>query len=80
MVEVCGVKYVEGTSKKSGKSYAAYIVHYTQEGASQGFQGYITGDAFIEVSLLGGKTPHVGDKMNLFYTRNGFLQAVEFCA
>ena len=80
MVEVCGVKYVEGTGKKSGKPYQAYIVHYTQEGSSQGFQGFITGDAFIDGSLLDGKVPHVGDKINLFYNRNGFLQAVEFCA
>lgn len=78
MVEVCGVKYVEGTGKKSGKPYKAYIVHFTEDGKRQGFKGYITGDAFIDVSLLDGQTIEVGDKLRLFYDKSGFLQAVEF--
>ena len=80
MVEVCGVKYVEGTSKKSRKPYRAYIIHHTQEGASQGFQGFVTGDAFIDVALLNGRVIQVGDKLELLYNKNGFLSAVNFCA
>lgn len=80
MVEVCGVKYVEGTAKQSGKPYKAYIVHYTEDGAPQGFAGYTTGDAFIPCDMLGGQKPQPGNKLNLFYDKNGFLKAVEFCA
>lgn len=79
MVEVCGVKYVEGTGKKSGKPYRAYMVCYTEDGRQQGYDGYITGDAFVSVDLLDGRDIKVGDKLNLFYNKNGFLQSVEFC-
>lgn len=80
MVEVCGVKYVEGTSKTSGKPYQAYIVHYTEEGASHGFQGFVTGDAFIATSLLNGYIPKVGDRLTLLYNKSGFLQSVQIGA
>lgn len=80
MVEVCGVKYVEGVGKKSQKEYKAYLIHYTEDGKSQGFQGFTTGDAFLSLEVLGGLVPHVGDKLNLFYDKNGFLKSVEFCA
>ena len=78
MVEICGVKYMEGTSKKSGKPYQAYSVHYTEDGKPYGYQGYTTGDAFITLEILEGRIPQVGDRMNLFYNKNGFLQSVEF--
>ena len=49
MVEVVGSKYMEGVSKKSGKPYKAYLVYYTQDGACDGVDGMITGDAFIVI-------------------------------
>lgn len=78
MVEICGVKYIEGTSKQSGKPYAAYIVMFTEDGAQQGFDGYVCGDAFVNVSLLNGRKPRPGDKVEFNYNKNGFLTSVEF--
>ena len=78
MVEICGVKYVEGKSKSSGKEYKAYLLHYTEDGSSQGYEGYVTGDAFVALDLLGGRKPRVGDKVEFFYNKNGFLQRIEF--
>lgn len=78
MVEICGVKYVEGKSKSSGKDYKAYLLHYTEDGSSQGFDGYVTGDAFVALDILAGRKPRVGDRVELFYNKNGFLQRIEF--
>ena len=76
MVEVVRSKLVEGTSKKSGKPYKAYVVYYTEDDDS--VFGVITGDAFIDVSLLNGRVPMPGDKMELNYNKNGFLSKVAF--
>lgn len=78
MVEVVGSKYVEGTSKQSGKPYKAYIVHYVEDGEDQGFMGQITGDAFIAKDMLGGRAPMPGDMLELSYNKNGFLTKVAF--
>lgn len=78
MVEICGVKYVEGKSKISGKDYKAYLLHYTEDGSSQGFEGFVTGDAFVSLDLLSGRKPRVGDRVELFYNKNGYLQRIEF--
>lgn len=78
MVEVCGVKYMKGTSK-SGKPYEAYSIHYTEDGASQGYDGYVTGDAFISIELLGGMPIRVGDKVEISYRKNSsFVSSVKF--
>ncbi len=79
MVEVCGVKYKEGIGKKSGKPYKAYMICYTEDGKRQGYDGYVTGDAFVSTDLLSGRSIMVGDKLNLIYDKSGFLQEVEFC-
>lgn len=78
MVEVCGVKYKEGVGKQSGKPYKAFIVHFTEDGRSQGFDGYVTGDAFIDISLLNGRVIKVGDRLELLYNKDGFLKSVNF--
>lgn len=77
-VKVCGVKYMEGTGKKSGKPYKAYSVHYTMDGSSQGYAGYVTGEAFVAVDLVPGRAPVVGDRIDLGFDQRGFLQSVEF--
>lgn len=78
MVEICGVKYVNGTSKNSGKPYEAYLIYYTEDGRPRGVDGYLTGDAFVSTSLLMGVVPQVGDKVELFYDKRGFLNSVKF--
>lgn len=80
MVEICGVKYLEGISKKSGKPYTAYSVHFTESGENSGYEGFITGNAFIPLQVLNGRKPAVGDKVDILYDKNGFLQRVEFLA
>lgn len=78
MVEICGVKYVKGTSKSSGKPYEAYLIYFTEDGRPRGVEGYVTGDAFVSTSLLQGVVPKVGDKVELLYNKNGFLFSVIF--
>lgn len=78
MVEICGVKYVEGTGKNSGKPYQAFLIYYTEDGRPQGVDGYVTGDAFVATSLLQGVVPRVGDKVELLYNKRGFLSSVKF--
>ncbi len=80
MVEVCGVKYMEGVGKQSGKPYKAYVVYYTEDGAAQGVDGFVAGDAFVNASLLKGRPVVVGDKLKFSYNKNGFLTSVEFCS
>lgn len=76
MVEIVGSKFVEGVGKKSGKPYKAYVVYYTEEDES--VMGLITGDAFIDTSLLNGRVPMPGDKLELVYNKSGFLSRVNF--
>ena len=78
MVEICGVKYVKGTSKKSGKPYEGYIIYFTEDGRPRGVEGYVTGDAFVSASLLLGVVPQVDDMVELFYDKRGFLSSVKF--
>lgn len=77
-VEICGVKYMEGTGRKSGKPYKAYSIHYTMDGKAQGYAGFVTGEAFVSVELLGGRIPVVGDRVRLGYDQRGFLQTIDF--
>lgn len=79
MVEVCGVKYMEGVGKKSGKPYKGFQIYYTKPGERQGVTGFIAGDAFISCELLGGRVITVGDKLQLVRTENGYLEDVIFC-
>lgn len=78
MVEVCGVKYVKGVGKQSGRPYEAYLVYFTEDGKPQGVEGFVTGDAFVDVSLLNGRGIKVGDQIDLIYNKAGFLKNVIF--
>ncbi len=78
MVEVCGVKYLEGKSKRTGKDYEAYILFYTEDGKPQGVTGFVTGDVFVSVDILDGRVPSVGDRVTLFYDKRGFLTDIKF--
>lgn len=78
MVEICGTKYVEGKSKRTGKFFQAYVVYFTEDGAPHGVNGFVTGDAFIALDLLQGVVPRVGDKVELLYNKYGFLSSVRF--
>lgn len=78
MKEICGVKYTEGVAKKSNKPYQAYIVYYTEDGHPRGVDGFVTGEAFINVNLLMGVVPQVGDKFDIYYDARGFIAAVKF--
>lgn len=76
MVEVCGMGYMEGTSKKSGKPYQGYMVHYTERVDRPGFSGFEADHCFIPSSALS-QPLKIGDKLELHYDRRGFLQKVE---
>lgn len=76
--EVIGVRRAAGTSKKTGKDYAGYIVFYTYKQSD--VNGVASDNAFVSDQLLQGYVPQVGDKIQLIYDRNGFLQAFELVA
>lgn len=80
MVEICGVQYKKGVGKKSGKPYEGYTIYFTEDGKPWGVEGYTTGDAFISLEVLQGQIPRVGDRVELFYNKNGFLQRISFVA
>lgn len=76
--EVIGVRRSAGTSKKTGKPYSGYIVFYTYRQAD--VTGVASDNAFVSDQLLEDYIPQVGDKIQLIYDRNGFLQAFELVA
>lgn len=77
MVEVCGVRYGKGTSKRSGNPYEGFFVHYTEDGTSQGVKGYVAENTFISSSVLAGRVIEVGDKLDIRYDRRGFITGVD---
>lgn len=76
-IEVVGVKNISGTSKKSGKPFDSYIVHYTRDGSGQGVTGRIADSMFIDKSLCAGRVPAVGDFLDVSRD-NGFVEDVEW--
>ncbi len=77
MVEVCGVRYGEGTSKKTGKSYKGFTVYYTEDGAAQGVKGFVADSCFLSAEILQGRVINVGDKLDIRYDKRGFVSTVE---
>lgn len=75
MNEIIGVRRAEGTSKKTNKSYAGYIIFY--QFGQDGVTGMACDQTFISDQLLGGLIPEVGMSIDLRYNRNGFLTDVE---
>lgn len=76
-IEVVGVKSISGTSKKNGKPFDSFIVHYTRDGSSQGVIGMIADSMFIDKSLCAGRIPTVGDILDVSRD-NGFVEDVEW--
>lgn len=68
---VCGVRRTEGTSRKTNKPYAGYIVFYQFD--QQGVIGKACDQTFVSDELLAGLIPEVGMKMDLRYNKTGFL-------
>lgn len=78
IVNVVGVKHVNGTSKKSGKEFNAFIVSYTRDGRSLGFDGLAAGEIFADCSLFKGVTPKAGDCLMVDRNGSGFVESIEF--
>lgn len=76
MVEIVGIKRMEGTSKKSGKPYSGYMIWYIQEEA--GVTGKSADSAFVSDMILNGAIPEVGGFAELRYNKNGFLTEATF--
>lgn len=76
MVEIVGIKRMEGTSKKTNKPYSGYMIWYIQEEA--GVTGKSADSAFVSDTILGGQIPEVGGFAELRYNKNGFLTEATF--
>ena len=77
MVEVCGVKYMKGTSRKTGKPYEGHTVYFTEDGAAQQVKGFVADSVFLSSDVLQGRIPDVGDKLDIRYDRRGFVSSVD---
>ena len=77
MVEVCGVRYGEGTSKKTGKPYKGFTVYYTEDGEAHGVKGFVADSCFLSSEILQGRMINVGDKLDIRYDKRGFVSSVE---
>lgn len=73
MYEVVGFRRSVGTSKKTGKDFAGYIVFFNF--AQQGVTGMATEQTFISDELS--YVPSLGDRVRLLYNARGFLMEVE---
>lgn len=78
MVEVCGVKYSEGISKKTGKPFKGFTVYFTKDGAAKGVKGFIADSTFLSSDILQGRVVNVGDKLRLDRDNRGYVEGVEF--
>lgn len=77
IVNVVGVKKVEGTSKKTGKPFDAYIIAYNREAKILGYNGMSAGEIFCDVSLLAGHVPIPGDTLMVDRNSSGFVESIE---
>lgn len=72
-MEVVGFRRSEGTSKKTGKPFAGYIVFFNLQ--QQGVTGMATEQCFISDDL--NYVPALGDRVRLMYNSRGFLMEVD---
>lgn len=77
VIEVVGVKFVEGTSKSSGKAFKAYIISYVRDGEFAGYLGKQAGEIFINFSFFGGRIPQIGDLLRVSRD-GGYVESLEF--
>lgn len=79
--KVIGVEHREGTSKK-GNTYNADILHveFLDEPRTKGFKGHEVGTVWCERSMdVCPILPEVGDTVDVFYNRSGFVDEVIVC-
>lgn len=75
MVKLVGYKHLEGNSKKTGKPYNGYALHFTIDDPASGFDGLQTGNQFVSLDRLIG-TPYLGGEVIFNYDYRGFLTSV----
>lgn len=75
MVKLVGYKHLEGNSKKTGKPYNGYSLHFTIDDPYAGFDGVQVGNQFVSADRLNG-TPYLGGELVFNYDFRGFLNSV----
>lgn len=80
--KVLGIHHREGVSKKTQKAYKADILHveYLDEPRTQGFTGHEVGEVWCDcASNVCPIIPKVGDVVDVYYNRSGFVDEVTIC-
>lgn len=82
--QIIGVKSLEGTSKKTGKNFDAYVLHtVVQTSGDEDLKGHEVKQQFIDkkfllddVKRLGGYSALVGQVVDIMYNDRGFVESV----
>lgn len=82
--QIIGIKAFEGTSKKTGRSYDAYVLHtVVQNSGDEDLKGHEVKQQFIDkkfllddVKRLGGYSALVGQVVDIMYNDRGFVESV----
>lgn len=75
MYEIVGYRRAEGTSKKTGKSYAGYFVYLTYDDPQ--VTGKSTENVFLSDAILNGRQIYNGSLIDLSYNKQGYLIGVD---
>lgn len=83
--EILGIKPLEGTSKKTGKPFDAYLLHCSRANPNDtALQGYEVKQLFVDkrflledVKQLGSFSALIGSNVSVSYDENGFIESCE---
>ena len=79
MAKLVGFRHVQGTSKKTGKTFDAYVVSYLEQDEDQGAVGYKADSQFVDRAMfeaaVSGRAPEklMNAECVLVYNKSGFL-------
>lgn len=82
--QIIGVKCLEGTSRKTGKNFDAYVLHtVVQNSGDEDLKGHEVKQQFVDkkfllddVKRLGGYSALVGQVVDIMYNDRGFVESV----
>lgn len=80
--KVLGIQHREGIAKKTQRPYKADILHveYLDPSRDTGFVGHEVGEVWCDcASNVCRIIPKVGDIVDVYYNRSGFVDEVTIC-
>ena len=80
--KVFGIQHLEGTSKKTGRPFAADVLHvlFLDPPRSKEFSGQEVGTIWCDTaSGVLPYTPPIGSVVDVYYNRAGYVEDVAIC-